>query len=81
MWVLAWFLHSSQGLDTTEGHIKLISGVIEDLLSMEVSVLMGANIAKDVAAEEFCEATIGKVYWDAGSHTTHGMESLTGISL
>ena len=46
-------------MDTEDGDIKLISSVIQGLLDIEVSVLMGANIAQDVAREDFCEATVG----------------------
>ena len=37
----------------------LISSIIEDLLGIDVSVLCGANIAKDVAWDHFSETTIG----------------------
>eukprot|EP00126_Sphaerothecum_destruens_P011300 Sdes_comp20890_c0_seq1m18012 len=47
-----------KGIDTTQG-ISLISDQIKKLLGMEVSVLMGANIANEVAQEQFCETTIG----------------------
>lgn len=42
------------------GDLKLISEEIRDLLKIEVSVLMGANLAPEVANDNFCEATIGK---------------------
>jgi hypothetical protein len=29
-------------------------------MGIDISVLMGANIASEVAAEKFCETTIGK---------------------
>ena len=47
-------------MDVQAGHIRLISEVISDSLNMNVSVLMGANVAMDVAKEDFCECTIGK---------------------
>lgn len=47
-------------MDTEEGTIRLISDVIHTSLNIEMSVLMGANIAKDVAHEDFCECTIGE---------------------
>lgn len=44
-----------------EGGVQLISKVIEDELQLKqpVSVLMGANLANEVADEKFCETTIG----------------------
>ena len=49
-----------QGLDISEKGLDLISSVIRQQLGIECSVLMGANIAGEVANENFCEATIGK---------------------
>lgn len=42
-----------------EGGVKLISECIQSELSLPVSVLMGANLANEVADEKFCETTIG----------------------
>ncbi|KAK0419731.1 hypothetical protein QR680_014295 [Steinernema hermaphroditum] len=39
--------------------IRLISEEIRDLLNVDVAVLMGANLAPEVANDNFCEATIG----------------------
>ncbi|VDM91867.1 unnamed protein product, partial [Onchocerca ochengi] len=46
-------------VDKKEGTIRLVSEAIRELLNIDVAVLMGANVAQDVANEEFSEATIG----------------------
>ncbi|XP_018018922.1 glycerol-3-phosphate dehydrogenase [NAD(+)], cytoplasmic isoform X2 [Hyalella azteca] len=49
-----------KGFDSAPGGgIELISRVIGNLLNIPMSVLMGANLAKEVADEKFCETTIG----------------------
>jgi len=48
-----------QGLDVEEGRLQLISAVIKSYLGVDCAVLMGANVASDVAKQQFCEATIG----------------------
>ncbi|XP_020916947.1 glycerol-3-phosphate dehydrogenase [NAD(+)], cytoplasmic isoform X2 [Exaiptasia diaphana] len=49
-----------KGLDHTKTGLNLVSNVIRDALGLsEVSVLMGANLAGEVARELFGEATIG----------------------
>jgi len=49
-----------KGFDHAEGGgIELISRVIGRQLSLPMSVLMGANLANEVADEKFCETTIG----------------------
>ncbi|KAJ3261738.1 hypothetical protein HK103_004689 [Boothiomyces macroporosus] len=48
-----------KGVDVGNEGLQLISDVIADHLSIDVSVLMGANIAQGVAMDEFCESTIG----------------------
>uniref|UniRef100_A0A7J7ZHM1 Glycerol-3-phosphate dehydrogenase [NAD(+)] n=1 Tax=Pipistrellus kuhlii TaxID=59472 RepID=A0A7J7ZHM1_PIPKU len=48
-----------KGIDEGPNGLKLISEVIGERLGIPVNVLMGANIANEVADEKFCETTIG----------------------
>lgn len=41
------------------GKVDLISNMVKELLNIDCAVVMGANIANEVAQESFCEATIG----------------------
>lgn len=50
-----------QGIDVGPDGMKLISDIIREKMAIDVSVLMGANIANEVAADKFCETTIGKL--------------------
>jgi len=49
-----------QGLDATNAKLDLISNVIRQTLNINCAVLMGANIAGEVALEHYCETTIGQ---------------------
>uniref|UniRef100_A0A3P9M9J9 Glycerol-3-phosphate dehydrogenase [NAD(+)] n=1 Tax=Oryzias latipes TaxID=8090 RepID=A0A3P9M9J9_ORYLA len=48
-----------KGVDAGPEGLKLISEVIKGNLGITMTVLMGANIANEVADEKFCETTIG----------------------
>ncbi|XP_009881480.1 PREDICTED: glycerol-3-phosphate dehydrogenase [NAD(+)], cytoplasmic isoform X2 [Charadrius vociferus] len=48
-----------KGVDEGPDGLRLISDIIHEKLGIEMSVLMGANIANEVADEKFCETTIG----------------------
>jgi len=48
-----------KGVDLNETGPVLLSSIIKDNLNIDVSVLMGANIANEVAKDMFSEATIG----------------------
>ena len=51
-----------QGLDHGSNGLNLVSNIIREHLGIEeISVLMGANLAKEVAQEMFGEATIGNM--------------------
>jgi len=49
----------SKGVDSSKKGLTLISDLIGRTLGIEVSVLMGANIANEVAESQFCESTLG----------------------
>ena len=45
----------------------MISDLISEEMGIPVSVLMGANLANEVADEKFCETTIGAKDSEVGS--------------
>uniref|UniRef100_A0A8C4PWE8 Glycerol-3-phosphate dehydrogenase [NAD(+)] n=1 Tax=Eptatretus burgeri TaxID=7764 RepID=A0A8C4PWE8_EPTBU len=48
-----------KGIDEGPSGLRLISEIIREKLDIDMSVLMGANIASEVADDKFCETTIG----------------------
>lgn len=51
-----------KGIEFEDNELKLISEYISDHLNgMSCSVLMGANVANEVAEGQFCETTIGSL--------------------
>ena len=58
-------LSAIKGIDFDENGIVLISDIIRKELGADCSVLMGANVANDMASDAFCETTIG--YKDAAN--------------
>lgn len=48
-----------KGFDCEHNKINLMSEYIRDILGVEVNSLSGANVAKDIANEQFSESTIG----------------------
>jgi len=52
-------LSAIKGIDFDDKGIVLISDIIREQLNADCSVLMGANVANDMASDAFCETTIG----------------------
>jgi len=57
-----------KGIEFEESGPKLISDMIKEAMNdMDVSVLMGANVANEVARDDFCESTVGYKNKDNGA--------------
>merc|ERR1719183_1905342 len=52
-------LSAIKGIDFDDSGIVLISDILRKELNADCSVLMGANVANDMASDAFCETTIG----------------------
>lgn len=48
-----------KGFGEKDGKFVLMSQIIQELLGIPCSVLMGANLANEVARGDFCESTVG----------------------
>ncbi|KAL1410639.1 hypothetical protein Q8F55_004656 [Vanrija albida] len=80
-----------KGVEVEGAEIKTFASVIERDLSIPCSALSGANIALEVALEQFCETTIGcpthndSLLWhavfDAESFRVQCVEDVNGVSL
>ncbi|MGH0149487.1 UNVERIFIED_CONTAM: hypothetical protein FKN15_045145 [Acipenser sinensis] len=70
-----------KGVDEGHDGLKLISNIIQEKLEIEVSVLMGANIASEVADEKFCETTIGNPFRHLQSIVAVGAGFCDGLGL
>ena len=55
-----------KGFEVTDSGAELMTDVLEEMLGIPFGVLSGANIANEVAAGQFCEATIGFSNLDQG---------------
>merc|ERR1719359_771590 len=54
------------GVDIKEDGLKLCSETISEIMGHDVSVIMGANVADEVARGDFCEATVGATSAETG---------------
>ena len=66
---LSSYVSVRQGVDVNDGELDLISNIIRKTLKIDCAVMMGANVANDVAQEHFCEATIGIHLYIVYTHT------------
>ena len=57
-----------QGFEVREGELFLMSKIIESSLGIQCCVLMGANVANDIANKQFAETTIGSTLCLISSH-------------
>jgi glycerol-3-phosphate dehydrogenase (NAD+) len=81
-----------KGIEFDESGPILISNMIKEAMGgMDVSVLMGANVANEVAKDEFCESTVGYTneenggVWqrllDCGTFRVGSINDVAGVEL
>merc|ERR1719487_2650181 len=55
------------GVDIAKDGLKLCSETIAEIVGHKVGVIMGANVANEVARGDFCEATVGATDAETGA--------------
>jgi len=81
-----------KGIELEGGKLGLCSDVLRKLLNHNVSVLMGANVANEVAEDQFCEATLGSnapepdqqtlvKLFDCSSFHVRAVDDIAGVEL
>merc|ERR1712003_618830 len=84
-------LSAIKGIDFDDKGIVLISDLLRSGLSADCSVLMGANVANEMASDAFCETTIGykdatngelfRLAFDAPSFKVGTVQDTVGVEL
>merc|ERR1719198_2859667 len=84
-------LSAVKGIDFNDEGIVLISDILRDGLNADCSVLMGANVANEMASDAFCETTIGykdatngelfRLAFDAPSFKVGTVQDTVGVEL
>eukprot|EP01096_Ripella_sp_DP13-Kostka_P012856 TRINITY_DN5453_c0_g1_i1.p1 TRINITY_DN5453_c0_g1~~TRINITY_DN5453_c0_g1_i1.p1 ORF type:complete len:347 (-),score=132.59 TRINITY_DN5453_c0_g1_i1:120-1160(-) len=65
-----------KGFEVKDGEMYLMSTIIEESLKIQCCVLMGANVANDIANKQFAETTIGYRTREAGDILFHLFDTL-----
>merc|ERR1712037_54947 len=84
-------LSAIKGIDFDDKGIVLISDLLRSGLNADCSVLMGANVANEMASDAFCETTIGyvdatngelfRLAFDAPSFKVGTVQDTVGVEL
>jgi glycerol-3-phosphate dehydrogenase (NAD+) len=79
------------GIDVEPEGLKLCSETISEILGTEVGVIMGANVAEEVARGDFCEATVAmrdeeqaekfRLLFDAPMFYVRATDDVEGVEL